>query len=157
MELNFAAGGRSQSGRGKAGDLPQEFFQGFFVFGSDGCNGGSVCGGSGSPRNFWARRVPEAAGRRKVISPRTAPPTTTVYQISDSVTGQGLGRDFESIALRRGFARDLGEHILETGFPGIAPLAKFGAEFGRRSFAAAVVRRRVSASFQRHRARNIGS
>src|SRR5713226_9891809 len=45
--------------------------------------------GSVSLRNFWARRVPEAAGRRKVISPWTAPPATTVYQMSESPAGTG--------------------------------------------------------------------
>src|SRR5260370_35433216 len=45
--------------------------------------------GSVSLRNFWARRVPEAAGRRKVISPRTAPPATTVYHTSESAAGTG--------------------------------------------------------------------
>src|SRR5260370_37060163 len=42
-----------------------------------------------SLRNFWARRVPEAAGRRKVISPWTAPPATIVYHTSESAAGTG--------------------------------------------------------------------
>src|SRR5208282_4591811 len=45
--------------------------------------------GSASPRNFRARRVPEAAGRRKAISPWTAPPATTVYQTSESAADRG--------------------------------------------------------------------
>src|SRR5260370_33110935 len=44
-----------------------------------------------SLRNFWARRVPEAAGRRKVISPWTAPPATIVYHTSESAAGTGWG------------------------------------------------------------------
>ncbi len=32
MKLNFAAGGCCECGRGQAGDLAQEFFEGFFLF-----------------------------------------------------------------------------------------------------------------------------
>lgn len=35
MELDFATDGGSEGGSGQAGDLPQEFFQGFLVFRSD--------------------------------------------------------------------------------------------------------------------------
>src|SRR5208282_3402090 len=44
--------------------------------------------GAVSQRSFWARRVPEAAARRKVISPWMAPPATTVYQTSESAAGR---------------------------------------------------------------------
>src|ERR1700688_1233566 len=45
--------------------------------------------GSASPRNFNASRVPDAAGRRNVISPRAAPATVTVYQTSEATGNRG--------------------------------------------------------------------
>jgi hypothetical protein len=82
MELNFAAGDGAEGGGGEAGNLAQEFFQGLLCSAVMPGAAGSV-----SLRSFWARRVPEAAGRRKLISPWTAPPATTVYHTSESVTG----------------------------------------------------------------------
>jgi len=44
MELNFAARGCRKTGGGKPSDLPQKFFQSFFVFGGNWFNGSLLCG-----------------------------------------------------------------------------------------------------------------
>ena len=62
MELNFAAGGRGEGGGGEAGDLAEEFFQGFFLFGGDRFGGDGFGGDGFSGGLGFAEELPGETG-----------------------------------------------------------------------------------------------
>jgi hypothetical protein len=43
---------------------------------------------------------------------------------------QGMRRNVEDVRLRGSASGNLGDNVLETGFPGLAPIAKFGTKLG---------------------------
>ena len=136
MKLDFAAGGCGEGGGGQTGDLAQEFFQGFFVLGSDGFGGDAFRRG----RSFAEELLGETGtgGGRQTQGHLAMDGASGDDRVPDVGIGggQGPGRNFED----RGLSGDLGDHVLETGFPGFAPIAQFGPKFGGWAFSGRVGR-----------------
>ena len=131
MKLHFAAGAWCESGGSKAGDLAQQFLQGFLAFRRDGFGRRGFRRGLGGVG--FTKELPGeagAGGNRQTLghfAPDGASGHDRVPEIGIG-GGQGLVGEFEGT----GFSRNLRKQILQTGFPGFAPVAKFDAEFGRR-------------------------
>ncbi len=93
MKLNLAAGRSSQRGCGEAGDLPQKFFQGFFIFSSDIFGRRGFTRHAGGGFGFAEKLLGEAGARgggqtQRHLAAGSAP-ATTVNQISESAVERG--------------------------------------------------------------------
>jgi hypothetical protein len=126
MELNFAASDRGEGGGGQAGDLAQELFQGFLVFSADGFGGAAFGSGLGFAEELLGEAGAGGGSETQghfAMDGASGDDRVPHIGICDR---QGLGRNFEGA----GLSRNLGEDVLDTGFPGFAPIAEFGANLG---------------------------
>ncbi len=125
MELNFAAGGRRQGGRGEPGDLAQEFLKRFFVVWGDAF-GNAFRRAFGFADEFLGEAG--AGGGRQTQGHLAMSGASGDDRIPEVGIGGGqrLRRNFEGGRLSGSVSGNLGEHVLETGLPGFAPVAEFG-------------------------------